>query len=311
MLAGVLAIEQGKDRQLMQPERDRKPFNVAAVATAMMIAAWSIGVSPATEPQQESQPALIIPPVDVPHTAEETPLPDTVTQFIKGMTLLLLPDEYSDDDDWGAKKRVQSGLNVKLDGLKLNTSRRWKNVHHGTWQRVDAKLVNPEEHFQLAISLLPRLDQASPRYRVRANLRLLATGCQQQWTLGVKLYSISADVIADVSVEADIEFRSKVIDKDDGRRLQVLPHVEATNLRLRNMTLKRVSHAKGGAVREIGNVWEPLIQRAVRKKSGRLPAKINAKILKKPERFELPAGILGLLGATPEASADSKNKEKP
>ncbi|MEZ6133017.1 MAG: hypothetical protein R3C59_30465 [Planctomycetaceae bacterium] len=286
----------------MEAHRDSKSWKRAAVSVAgLILIVW---LPQAVRAQDVSQPVLIIPPVDVPSTAEETPLADDVTQFIKGMALLLLPDTYRDDDDWGDTKRVQSGLNVRLDGLKLDTSRRWKDVYHGTWQRVDARLVNPAQHFQLAISVLPRTDPSSPRYRVRANMRLAATGCQQQWTLGVKLYSVSADVVADVAMDAVVEFRSQFVDDDASRRLRVLPHVETVSVVLRNMTLNRVSHAKGSAVREVGNLWESLVQRAVRRKSNHLSTKINAKIQKKPERFELPAGILGLLGGTEASEGD-------
>ena len=87
---------------------------------------------------------------------EETLLPPHAIQFVKGMAILLLPESFEDDDDWGRTKRIQSGLNVKVKGLKVHTSRRWKDARHGTWRRVTAVLVNPEEFFQLDISLLPQ-----------------------------------------------------------------------------------------------------------------------------------------------------------
>ena len=87
---------------------------------------------------------------------QERPFTPEATQFVKGMVLLLLPQTYTDDDDWGRQKKIQSGLNVDLDGLKVKTSRRWKDVNHGTWQRVDATLVDPREHFDLKIVILPK-----------------------------------------------------------------------------------------------------------------------------------------------------------
>lgn len=235
---------------------------------------------------------------------EEVPFAPEVNNFIKGMALILLPKEYSDEDDWNLHKRVQSGLNVKLDGLKLDTSRRWKDVRHGTWQRLNATLIDPENHFQLAISLLPQSESGDPRYRVRAAMRLRATGQQQRWNFGVQLYSISADVIADVAFDADIQFRNQIVESDDGRKLRVLPHVETAKARIQSLSLRNVSHAKGGAVREFGNVVESMAKRVVKKKNQKLAAKINGKILKKPERFEVPAGILAIIGGAPKATVE-------
>lgn len=222
------------------------------------------------------------------------------TQFIKGMALLLLPTTYSDDDDWGGQRKIQSGLNVRVDGLKVRTSRRWKDVNQGTWKRVDASLVDPQNHFRLSIQLLPRVEKGVPRYRVHAAMRLRATGRQQQWALGAKLYSISADVVADVEFNADLHFQTQVTAKDKGGKLRVLPFIEQADAKLVGFSLRRVSHVKGGPVREFGHVIESLIRRAVRKKGEKLAAKINGKVQKKPERFEIPAGILVIFGESAE-----------
>ncbi len=255
---------------------------------------------PTVVPVSASMPLpLELQPITVSLPPDETRLSPEVTNFIKGMALLLLPSTYTDDDDWNLHKRVQSGLNVEFDGLKLDTSRRWKDVRHGTWRRVDATLVDPENHFRLAISLLPRTDIDEPRYRIRAKMRLRAIGRQQRWNFGAQLYSVSADIVADVSFHADLHFQTQLIKTDNGTQLRVLPEIETANARVDGFSLRSVSHVKGGAVREFGNVVEAIVQRAVRKKSEKLPAKINGKIQKKPERFEIPAGILALAGGVP------------
>ena len=237
--------------------------------------------------------------------SEPTPMAPEATQMIQGMALLLLPDTYTDDDDWGGKKKIQSGLNVELKGLKIDTSRRWKEVNHGVWKRVDASLVDPKNHFQLKIDLLPRQEKGVPRYRVNAKLRLRAAGRQQRWTLGQKLYSISADVVADLEFNADLYFESKVTNSEDGSKLRVLPQIERADVQLVGFNLRRVSHAKGGPVREFGHSIESIIRRAVQRKGDKLADKINGKVAKKPERFEVPAGILAIFGQ-PAAKPDTQ-----
>lgn len=233
---------------------------------------------------------------DVPtQTAEEMPLPPQAVQFLRGIAVMLLPERISDEDDWGREKRIQSGLDVDFDGLRIDTKRRWKNVNHGTWQRVDATLVNPKEHFQLGLAILPRKSEESPRYRLNVSLRLRAVGRQQHWNYGVRLYSVSADATIDADIAADVEFRNEFVETDEGRKLQVIPFVETASLKLRSFRLHRVSHAKGSAIRELGEAMEPIVERAVRRKSKKLAAKINGKVQKKPERFRIPGSILAFL----------------
>ena len=226
-----------------------------------------------------------------------TPLPAPTIQLIRGMALTLIPRTYIDEDDWGAEKRIQSGLNVKMDKLKLRTSRRWKNVNHGIWRRVEAHLSEPETHFHLAVSTIPQQEDGTARYLINSSMRLQLNARQQHWNLGVKLYSISADAVADVSLAATVSFQSELRKTDDGTRLRIVPAVESTNLQLTRFRLQRISHTKGSVAREFGNTFESLIKRAVRKKGRRLPSRINAKIAKKSERFEVPAGLLALFAA--------------
>ncbi|MCP4512261.1 MAG: hypothetical protein GY826_38330 [Fuerstiella sp.] len=226
----------------------------------------------------------------------ETPLPSHAVQFVKGMAILLLPESFRDHDDWGKTKRVQSGLNVKVKGLKVHTSRRWKNARHGTWRRVTAVLVDPAEFFQLRISLLPEKNEGRTRYRIRASTRLNVHGQQQQWNLGLKLYSISAVAEADLTFVADVEFRNRLVRTDGGGKLRILPQVEAANVKMEGFRLRRISHAKGGGVRLLGESIQSVIKRRVAKESDKLADKINHKVEEKPERFEIPAGILAVFG---------------
>ncbi len=212
------------------------------------------------------------------------------------MALILLPPTYSDDDDWGSTKKIQSGLNMKLDGLELKTSRRWKDVNHGLWKRVGAKLVDPDKFFDLQIWLLPQEKAGQPRYHITAKLRLAVTVRQQRWTRGVKVYSVSSDILTDVSIDTVMDFRSKLVEVETKKRLQVLPYVQTADVRVDRFSVRRISHAKGGVVREFGNALEGVVQKVVARKSGKLSQKINAKIEKKADRFQVSVDMLRFLG---------------
>ena len=261
-----------------------KPALIAA-------ALYACGIASAWGQQRAAAP-------EYPFVEVEKPLPPRANDFIKAMMISLLPPTYVDDDDWGGEKKIQSGLNVRMDGLKVKTSRRWKNVNHGTWKRIDATLIDPNQHCKLQISTLPQAENGGPRYRIRASLRIRVVGRQQQWNRGVKLVSVSADAFADVSVSADFEINSQLIKDKDGRRLRVMPVVEAAAVHVDGFHLNKLSRAKGSAVSEFGKIFESLVHRAVSRKNAKLVGKINGKITKKPERFEIPASLRAILGVS-------------
>ena len=246
---------------------------------------------------------------------EPQKLTPAATQFIKGLTLIVLPLTFTDDDDWGNTKRIQSGLNVELDGLELKTSRRWKDAKHGLWRKVDATFVDPEKFFDLQIWLLPKTNDNQPRYRVTASLRIAATARQQQWNRGLKIYSISSEILTDISVDAVIDFRSKLLEVDTKTRLQILPHVQSADVRIDRFSVRRISHAKGNVVREFGNALEGLVRKVVQKKSKKLPQKINTKIEKKADRFQISGPLLSVFGlqakTEKEAKAEKETKTEP
>jgi hypothetical protein len=62
--------------------------------------------------------------------------------------------------------------------------------------------------------------------------------------------------------------------------------------------LLQVGNAKGALVREFGRSLKLIVKRMVARKSNKLTAKINAKIGKQPERFEIPLGIFALLAGS-------------
>jgi hypothetical protein len=228
-------------------------------------------------------------------------LSEEANLFLRGMILLLVPSEYLDDDEWGRQRRIQSGLNVKLDGGKLHTSRRWKEVNHGVWKRTEVRLHQPEEKFQIQVEVIPQNDKALSRYRIHAAARVRVHGRQQRWSNGVKLYSASADATADVTFKAEIILQRSFVNAEGKRRLRILPHVESFLFTVNGIRLQRLGHAKGTVVREFGRSLRSTINRIISDRNPGLVAKINQKIQKKPDRFEIPLGVFSLLvGPTEE-----------
>lgn len=262
--------------------------------------------------QKTEPPELIIPPWDA---VEKTParadvntagttrqeIPREATDFIRGIALLLIPQEFEDDDGWGDEKKIQSGLNIRFSDGRLETNRRWKHVNHGNWLQASGKLVDPEERFQLNAARLPEPEKGTQRYDVEVSARLRVTGRQQQWSYGVMLWSISAEAVADVTLHLVMDVKSEVVQTDEGTRLRFIPEVSSAEAQLTHFSLRRISHLKGKAVQEFGDVFEGLIRKRVGRENRNLATRINTALEKKRERLEIPFDIGGWFHA-----ADSK-----
>lgn len=262
--------------------------------------------------QEPELPELIIPPWDA---VEKPParanvntdgitrqeIPREATDFIRGIALMLIPPEFEDDDGWGDEKRIQSGLRIRFDDGQLETNRRWKHVNHGTWLQATGKLVDPAERFQLNAARLPETEKGTQRYDVEVSARLRVTGRQQQWSYGVMLWSISAEAVADVTLHLVLDVKSKVVQTDNGTRLQFIPAVANAEAQLTNFSLRRISHMKGKAVQEFGDLFEGLIRKRVVRENKDLATRINTALEKQRERLEIPFDIAGWFHA-----ADSK-----
>lgn len=257
---------------------------------------------------QETQlPELIIPP---PEVADVSPtesnvaatgvaadarreMPPEAIEFIRTVALLLIPHEFADDDDWGNKTRVQSGLNMRLDDGQLKTSRRWKHVNHGDWRQASGMLVNPDETFRLRAAGLPDPEQGTRRYAVDVAARLRVTGRQQQWSYGLMLWSISAEAIADVDLHLVLDVKSDLVQSTGGTKLRFLPQVREAEVNLTDFNLRRISHLKGKPVQEIGDWFEKLIRKRVSRENKKLAVRLNTVLEKKPERLEVPFDVAG------------------
>lgn len=216
------------------------------------------------------------------------PLSPEVTEFVRGLILLSIPENFSDTSKWGTEARIQSGLNMDLEGLRLKTSRRWKDVNHGSWRRADEQLKNPADTFQIKLMLLPHDEPELRRYHLQAVATIRATGRQQQWNYGVMLWSISAEAEFDIALDVELDVRQQISVKDGRPQWSLTPTVETAAAKVTRFSLRRISHSKGSAIREFGSWFEGLINDRVSRMNNKLPDKINRKLAQKQDRLVVP-----------------------
>ena len=234
-------------------------------------------------------------PVDA-GTSARREMSAEASEFIRSVALLLIPQEFEDDNGWGDETKIQAGLNMRFDDGQLRTSRRWKHVNHGNWQQVTGRLVDPEDTFRLRVVGAMDPDRGIQQYDIDVSARLRIQGRQQQWNYGLMLWSISAEAVADVNLHVLFDVKSEIMQSEKGARLRFLPNVRSAEVRLSNFSLRRISHLKGKPVQQFGDWFESMIQRRVSRENDKLTLRINAALQKQPERLEIPLDIAGLFG---------------
>lgn len=204
-----------------------------------------------------------------------------------------MPRTIDGDKDWGETKKVWAGVQMKLDGGKLKTHRRWKEVEQGRWIRYEVTLPpsSANRGFDVAIDRVsPVLDPVTgdARWRIESTTTapMKFSARVQRWNLGVKLFSVT------VTGVMKVRFRSTAtigIYADYGRippDLVLDPKVESASLSLERFEVERVSHIGGDAAEAWGEVLqEVFLERFIQRQDDRLVEKLNRSIDK--QRSEL------------------------
>ncbi len=273
------------------------------ITLRILLAAGTVLLTAVRTSAEASSPAA---PQPTDGTKELTP---QATALLRSVLLAAIPEVWIDDGDWGQTRRVQSGVSVRMDRGVIRTRRRWKQVPHGIWRRAEIRLRDPNRHFTIRAVRLPSQDSAESRYRVDAAARLHVRGWLQNWVHGTRLYSVSGDAIADVSLTATVRLARRIAERNGSRCLRLRPRVDTISLHVTGFSLRRLSHVGGAAAREFGRSLRSLINRQAATRGPRIAKKINAAIDKNAGWLDIPLGALAVFVTDDHASGPDANVE--
>ncbi len=213
--------------------------------------------------------------------------PGHAQSLLRDIAIAAIPLEYQNDKHWGKTKEVWDGVHVEMDGLKLKTHRKRKEVRHGTWKKYRISLIEPEKNLQIQIGDLRELAPGRAAFPLSMSAKLSLFGQRQEWQRGVRLYSISAEATADVDVTVHFEMTT-------GLDLDVLPpdlilqpEAKSAELNLRQFKLHRISQADGPVVREFGDGLENVVRRYLSDNQHKLTEKLNRAIAKNQHKMRI------------------------
>ncbi|MEM9644522.1 MAG: hypothetical protein AAF989_05980 [Planctomycetota bacterium] len=222
-------------------------------------------------------------------------------QWLADLALTKLPASYKGDKDWGRQKQVWAGVDMKRDGLKLRTHRKYRDVNHGRWFRYE---VTPRPHAvsptaagppggapQSSVNLeILRVRQSDDAWLIDAsvNAPLDFTTQVQRWNLGLKWYSVSTNGDMRVRVNLTVKVRFTTDYQELPPALVIDPEVVDAKLVLEQFDIDRVSKIGGEVAEEIGVVVERNLKRFwIDKLNDKLSSKLNRSIDKHRDDLRL------------------------
>ncbi|MGB7329041.1 MAG: hypothetical protein WBD31_29440 [Rubripirellula sp.] len=226
-------------------------------------------------------------------------------QWLVDKALVELPRTFDGDKGWGDTKRVWAGVSTKMDGLKLKTHRKFRNVDHGRWIQYEVTLPNPGAARNVDVtinSVTPVVDPASGQERWKIDSTIVAPvhfGARvQRHNLGIQLFSVTVTGKMKVRMTSSATIGFYPDYRKIPPDLVIDPVIERANLKLQSFEVDRVSHIGGDAAEAWGEIMqEVLVERFVQKQDEKLVAKLNKSIGKKRDDLRISLSDWFTMGA--------------
>lgn len=208
-------------------------------------------------------------------------------QWLASLAAKQIPPVFEGDKGWGETKRIWAGVKLDLDGHKLTTHRRYRDLRHGRWSRYQltpSHLTRDPENaassgLQIVIDEVQSLQDG--RWRVRSTIRapIHFETRIERWNLGVQWYSIQVGGELRVRVEATATVGFIADYSDIPPALIIDPEIDRARLILETFEVRRISKLGRDIAGNLGDIAQSLIEETwLKKENDRLVTRINTKI---------------------------------
>jgi hypothetical protein len=212
---------------------------------------------------------------------------ESISELIRHIVLNNLPHQYEERDDWGRTKEVWAGLKISLDGLRVKTKRRKKDVNHGSWKIYRVWLANPQRDFDVQLRNLRTVPGTGVGFDLVVDSRLGTSARWSEWQRGVQLYSVSAEADAKVRLTMRCELGLAFELTDFPPDMILEPSVTDANLQLLELRVHRVSKLSGPLVKQLGRALRDVLQQELDRRRTKLVTKINDEIQDNREALKI------------------------
>ncbi len=202
-----------------------------------------------------------------------------------------IPRTMSGNKNWGETKRVWSGVKIRLDGFKLRTNRRYKELEQGRWVKYEATLPDVPPTIKIT-DVIPHIDATTGVQSWMITSSVVSPmefeARIQRWNLGVKLFSLTVRGKARIRLNSKLSvgFHANYGEIPPG--LVIAPSVRNAELVMEHFEVDRVSKIGGDVAEQWGELLEDvLIERLVERQNEKLVGKLNKLIDKERDDLKI------------------------
>ncbi|MCA9195599.1 MAG: hypothetical protein KDB03_27695 [Planctomycetales bacterium] len=198
-----------------------------------------------------------------------------------------LPESHTDDRKWGHQKEVWDGIELRREGLKIETKRKKKLVNSGTWTRYRIDLVEPERLLLVQFHRLEQLPDGKIAFHVTADTRLDVFGRLSQWVRDVQLISLSANADAEcrLSLEGTVDLQLIVLKFPPAVR--IVPKIDRAHIDLTYFRVRRISQIGGDFAKLLGEGIKGVVDDKLEDLNNKLVDKIDKQLEKQADKLML------------------------
>lgn len=246
----------------------------------------------AVRPEERPAPRRMQLASDLEH-ASATPTQNELqelSQWIRWLALMNLPPNLEDNRKWGRRKEVFDGVDMKMDGWRLDTKRKWKSVNHGTWSRYYIEFIDPADRLQvdvLKLQIHPTGKRFTTSIQIVAPMKLFARVSQFQRDIQWFSISTKADAVVAMRVDCDVEIRINPIVLPP--EVELRPSVTDASIELRTFDVSEISQIHGDVAEWLGDGLHRVLNRRLASYREKLVDKMNASIAKQQSKLKLSA----------------------
>jgi len=228
-----------------------------------------------------------------------------------------IPRTISGDKNWGDTKRVWSGVKMRMDGFKLRTHRRFRELEQGRWIKYEVTLPDVPPAIRIA-EVTPTIHAFTGQQSWSIASSVVSpvefTARVQRWNLGVKLFSVTVSGRARIRLNSTLSvgFHANYGEIPPG--LVITPNVQKAELVMEHFEVDRVSKIGGDVAEQWGELMEEiLIERLVKRQNKKLVSKLNKSIDKERDdlRLSLSEWFEPWTGGNQAANASTTDANAP
>ena len=202
-----------------------------------------------------------------------------------------IPRTMSGDKNWGDTKRVWAGVKMRIDGFKLRTNRRYRELEQGRWIKYEVTLPDVPPAIEIT-NVSPDTDATTGEQNWMITSSVVSPmdfeARIQRWNLGVKIFSVTVRGKARIRLNSTLLVGFHLNYGEIPPGLVIAPSVQKAELVMEHFEVDRVSKIGGDVAEQWGELLEDiLIERMVKRQNEKLVGKLNKVINEEQDELKL------------------------